>query len=132
MPKPQGTQLQIFRDLKQKSCQKTQQPPPPTCFEDGIFKCSTVFFGFETKALFPMWGAVPRYCLTYPYLNLSHFQPQQQQARFNFDAADAGRICFMYLKSQWVQLLRIPHVVVLYGRFQKLGAPQNGWFIVEK
>ena len=26
------------------------------------------------------------YCLTYPYLNLSHFQPQQQ-ARFNFDAA---------------------------------------------
>lgn len=27
------------------------------------------------------------YCLTYPYLNLSHFQPQQQQARFNFDAA---------------------------------------------
>lgn len=26
------------------------------------------------------------YCLTYPYLNLSHFQPQQQQ-RFNFDAA---------------------------------------------
>ena len=59
-------------------------------------------------------GAVPRYCLTYPYLNLSHFQPQQQQARFNFDAADAGRISFfMYLKSQWVQLLRIPHVVVL-------------------
>lgn len=28
------------------------------------------------------------YCLTYPYLNLSTFQPQQQQApRFNFDAA---------------------------------------------
>eukprot|EP00931_Biecheleriopsis_adriatica_P003970 TRINITY_DN105710_c0_g1_i1.p1 TRINITY_DN105710_c0_g1~~TRINITY_DN105710_c0_g1_i1.p1 ORF type:complete len:754 (-),score=202.76 TRINITY_DN105710_c0_g1_i1:55-2316(-) len=26
------------------------------------------------------------YCLTYPYLNLSHFQPVQQ-ARFNFDAA---------------------------------------------
>eukprot|EP00435_Cladocopium_sp_Y103_P025393 s3572_g6.t1 len=31
------------------------------------------------------------YCLTYPYLNLSTFQPQQQQApRFNFDAAATG------------------------------------------
>lgn len=79
--------------------------------------------------MFPMLGAVPRYCLTYPYLNLSHFQPQQQQARFNFDAADAGRMCFfMSLKSQWVQPLRIPHVVVLYGCFQELGVgPQNGW-----
>ena len=28
------------------------------------------------------------YCLTYPYLNLSTFQPaQQSQPRFNFDAA---------------------------------------------
>lgn len=27
------------------------------------------------------------YCLTYPYLNLGHFQPAQAQGRFNFDAA---------------------------------------------
>eukprot|EP00933_Yihiella_yeosuensis_P021782 TRINITY_DN17190_c0_g1_i1.p1 TRINITY_DN17190_c0_g1~~TRINITY_DN17190_c0_g1_i1.p1 ORF type:complete len:755 (-),score=163.04 TRINITY_DN17190_c0_g1_i1:341-2605(-) len=27
------------------------------------------------------------YCLTYPYLNLNHFQPTPQAGRFNFDAA---------------------------------------------
>jgi len=27
------------------------------------------------------------YCLTYPYLNLNHFQPTANQGRFNFDAA---------------------------------------------
>ena len=32
----------------------------------------------------------------------------------------------------YVLIIDIHYVCSIYGRFQKLGVPQNGWFIVEK
>ena len=43
----------------------------------------------------PTYRLTLRYCLTYPYLNLRDFQPQQ--ARFNFDAAVPQR------KNRWAE-----------------------------
>ena len=103
IPKPQGTQLQIFWDLKTKKAANKNNNHHLPVLKMAFSSVPPFFLVWNTSDVSYV-GAVPRYCLTYPYLNLSHFQPQQQQARFNFDAADPGRMCFfMYvsIKSQW-------------------------------